>query len=69
MPGASVRRRSQIDPPAALLLRNGVDILVAQEFLGHTSVATTERYTHVTKEHLVGVLRGRHPALWMYPKT
>jgi integrase/recombinase XerD len=48
---------------ATLLLRNGVDIRVVQEFLGHTSIATTQRYTHVTKEHLVGVLRKRHPSL------
>lgn len=54
---------------ATLLLRNGVDIRVVQEFLGHASIATTQRYTHVTKEHLVGVLRKRHPALGMYPKT
>jgi integrase/recombinase XerD len=48
---------------ATLLLRNGVDIRVVQEFLGHTSIATTQRYTHVSKEHLIGVLRKRHPSL------
>jgi integrase/recombinase XerD len=48
---------------ATLLLRNGVDIRVVQEFLGHASIATTQRYTHVTKEHLVNVLRERHPSL------
>lgn len=52
---------------ATLLLRNGVDIRVVQEFLGHTSIATTQRYTHVAKEHLIGVLRKRHPSfdLWV----
>ncbi|HJQ71459.1 MAG TPA: tyrosine-type recombinase/integrase [Blastocatellia bacterium] len=48
---------------ATLLLRNGVDIRVVQEFLGHTSIATTQRYTHITKEHMIGVLRKRHPSL------
>jgi integrase/recombinase XerD len=51
---------------ATMLLRNGVDIRVVQEFLGHTSIATTQRYTHVAKEHLIGVLSKRHPSfdLW-----
>jgi integrase/recombinase XerD len=47
---------------ATLLLRNGLDIRVVQEFLGHASIATTQRYTHVTKEHLVRELRKRHPS-------
>jgi integrase/recombinase XerD len=50
---------------ATLLLRNGVDIRVVQEFLGHASIATTQRYTHVTKDHLAEVLRERHPSLAM----
>jgi integrase/recombinase XerD len=48
---------------ATLLLRNGVDIRVVQEFLGHASIATTQRYTHISKEHMVRVLRKRHPSL------
>jgi integrase/recombinase XerD len=48
---------------ATLLLRNGLDIRVVQEFLGHASIATTQRYTHVTKEHMVRELRKRHPSL------
>jgi site-specific recombinase XerD len=48
---------------ATLLLRNGMDIRVVQEFLGHASIATTQRYTHVAKEHLIGGLRKYHPSL------
>jgi integrase/recombinase XerD len=48
---------------ATLLLRNGVDIRVVQEFLGHASIATTQRYTHVTKEHLIEVLKTSHPSI------
>jgi integrase/recombinase XerD len=48
---------------ATLLLRNGVDIRVVQEFLGHASIVTTQRYTHVTKDHLIRVLREHHPSL------
>lgn len=48
---------------ATLLLRNGVDIRVVQEFLGHASIATTQRYTHITKEHMIGVLKRHHPSI------
>jgi site-specific recombinase XerD len=48
---------------ATLLLRNGADIRVVQEFLGHSSIATTQRYTHIAKDHLVGVLQRHHPSI------
>jgi integrase/recombinase XerD len=44
-----------------LLLTHGADIRVVQEVLGHASITMTERYTHVSKEHLRSTLRICHP--------
>lgn len=46
---------------ATHLLTSGADLRVLQELLGHTSMAATEKYTHLSTDHLAQTLATKHP--------
>ena len=46
---------------ATAMVTNGADVRLVQELLGHSSISTTQRYTHISTEKMIELYNKAHP--------